>query len=500
MGLFALPARTEVSDIYPNPSNLIARIGMGRLWDFIISLLGADGSKSAMLAASKILDPAALYNLSLVPTVATNALTMTVKSGDGATDLAVDNAGTVGQRSATATSGTSNIRNITANISLVISSGSTLGHVSATPAYIYWYLIDNAGAQELAASSKDFGMFGIVSTTAEGGVGAADSATVMYSGTARSNVPYRFIGRTTDSQTAAGTWAAVPTLVELRAAGIPTTTGVDRIEGKLTFTSGMPVPVADVSNVTTIYFTPYRGNVFSVYNGSQWIDRTFTEISAALPSGTTWPYDAFLYDNAGTLAMEFVPWSSDTARVTALALQDGKLVKNGSATRRYVGSWKPSALGASSDSLADRLLWNYYNRVSRFMSYVRSGSWSNSSPVWRQAAGSSSSKLNFMIGVSEDHVEASIVASARSTAVASEWQTVAIGLDSTTPSALCTNSLSDSSPVANNTITLSAQWAGQVAAGYHGLYWLESAAGVGTTTWQGSSARGSSGIQGILRG
>lgn len=215
MALMPAPARTEISDTYPNPSNAVARTGFGKLWDFVTSLLGTTGATGAMLAASKILDPTALYNYSLVPSVAANALTMTLKSADGTTALASDNAAIVSQRSVTAGSGLFLSRPITAAISLVISSGSTLGHLSAIAGDIYWYIIDNAGTQELAASTKDFGLTGIVSTTAEGGAGAADSATVMYSVTARSNVPFRFIGKSTDTQTTAGTWTAVPTSIVL---------------------------------------------------------------------------------------------------------------------------------------------------------------------------------------------------------------------------------------------------------------------------------------------
>jgi hypothetical protein len=215
MPLFPAPARTEISDAYPLPSNATARTGFGKLWDFVTSLLGTTGAKTDMLAASKILDPQAIYNLSLIPSVAGNALTMKVTSGDGATAFSTFNAGTVAQRSVTAASGTYNLRNITADIVTTISSGSTAGHLNGLAAYLYWYLLDNAGAQELAWSTKDFGLSGIVSTTAEGGAGAATSATTMYSTVARSNVPFRFIGRSTDTQSTAGLWAALPTAIEM---------------------------------------------------------------------------------------------------------------------------------------------------------------------------------------------------------------------------------------------------------------------------------------------
>lgn len=247
MALFAAPIRTEVSDTTPNPNNGVARAGIGKLWDWATSLLGTTGATGAMLAASKILDGKAYYNLSLVPSVAGNALTMTLKASDGATALATDNSGTIGQRSATVASGLAIVRSITAPVSTVISSGSTAGHTSTVAGYIYWYIIDNAGAQELAWSSTDYGLSGIVSTTAEGGAGAADSALLMYSTTARANVAFRCIGRSLDVQTVAGTWTAVPLFIEMA----PFNLGIGIHRGKI---SGLiqAINVGDAVNDTDI--------------------------------------------------------------------------------------------------------------------------------------------------------------------------------------------------------------------------------------------------------
>jgi len=40
----AAPARTEIADTYPNPSNAVARTGFGKLWDFLTGLLGTSGT------------------------------------------------------------------------------------------------------------------------------------------------------------------------------------------------------------------------------------------------------------------------------------------------------------------------------------------------------------------------------------------------------------------------------------------------------------------------
>lgn len=40
------PARTELADTYPNPSNAVFRTGIGKLWDYVTERLGASGSAS----------------------------------------------------------------------------------------------------------------------------------------------------------------------------------------------------------------------------------------------------------------------------------------------------------------------------------------------------------------------------------------------------------------------------------------------------------------------
>jgi hypothetical protein len=153
-----------------------------------------------------------ISNLGLATSVASSALTIALKQADGATDPSTGNSAVkVGMRSSTLTSGLYNQRSATAATSLVISSGSTLGQASTKPANIYVYLLDNAGTLELAVSGTLYPEVGVISTTAEGGAGAADSSTVVYSTTARTNVPFRQVGVITNTQTTAGTWASAGT-------------------------------------------------------------------------------------------------------------------------------------------------------------------------------------------------------------------------------------------------------------------------------------------------
>ncbi len=156
-----------------------------------------------------------LANFGLSASVAASALTIALKDKSGS-DASSTSPARIGFRNATSATGTYLQRTVTAALSTVISSGSTAGFTSALKGVIYVYAIDNAGTVELAWSGSHMGDEGtVVTTTAEGGAGAADSRTTMYSTTARSNVPFRLLGRITSTQTTAGTWASAPSEISL---------------------------------------------------------------------------------------------------------------------------------------------------------------------------------------------------------------------------------------------------------------------------------------------
>lgn len=191
------------------------KTNLGNLRDFIADLFGTTtAALRTVWEAFRLHGPATLANASLSFSVAANALTINVRTRAGATPSATDPV-LLGQRSATAGNGDFNLRAVTAATSLVVSSGSTLGLGNADSTFVYVYLLDNAGTQELAISQAWFGASGIVSTTAEGGAGAADSASVMYSASARSNVPFRALARLQVPQTTAGAYTALPTACQL---------------------------------------------------------------------------------------------------------------------------------------------------------------------------------------------------------------------------------------------------------------------------------------------
>lgn len=147
---------------------------------------------------------AAFKVLSVAASVAANALTLTL------------NPGVLDFRSATLTSGVPNTRPVQASISLTVPSGATLGTANATQARLVLVAIDNAGTVELAVANLSGGInldeTTLISTTAISA--GATAANVIYSTTARTNVPFRVVGFVDITQATAGTWATAPTLVQ----------------------------------------------------------------------------------------------------------------------------------------------------------------------------------------------------------------------------------------------------------------------------------------------
>jgi hypothetical protein len=204
------PMTTGGDLIYGGASGVGTRLANGTVGQYLTSA----GSTSAPTWTSSVLNAMKMDNIAISTAVSANALTITLTSADGSA-LSASNFGKVVFRSLTQATGSLTERTITSNITLTISSGSTLGHASAAASYIYIYLIDNAGTVELAASSSVYKESDLTTTVAEGGAGAADSNTSIYSTTARTNIVLRLIGSALSTQATAGTWASNMTVLNV---------------------------------------------------------------------------------------------------------------------------------------------------------------------------------------------------------------------------------------------------------------------------------------------
>lgn len=79
---------------------------------------------------------------------------------------------------------------------------------------------------------------------------------------------------------------------------------------RLTLVSNNPVGVA--TSVSTIYYAPYFGNKISLYVGGQWVTRTSSQISVAVPSTKFRIFNIYVYDNSGTPTLETEDWNNAT--------------------------------------------------------------------------------------------------------------------------------------------------------------------------------------------
>jgi hypothetical protein len=227
----------------------------------------------------------------------------------------------------------------------------------------------------------------------------------------------------------AGTWVCgVPSVGTVAVTIAP--------QHRVTLASGTPVMTASQAAKTTVFVTPYAGNLIPIYDGATFTAVAFAETSQATTDNTKSPaavgassvYDIFCWVDAGTNRCTRGPaWTNTTTRSagTALVAVNGvylnnALITNGPAASRgtYVGSVCSDGasqinyiFGASSSggTAANFCVWNAYNRVSTGTTVADSGaSYTYAVATVRQARASSGNQINFLLGLSEDAVWASV--------------------------------------------------------------------------------------------
>lgn len=182
-------------------------------------------------------------------------------------------------RVATAASGAYERVDVSAATSLVISSGSTLGATNGQAFRLWLVMFNDGGTVRLGLINCKSGTniyplqeSQIVSSTAEGGAGAADSAQVFYSGTAVTSKAMRVLGYLEWSAglATAGTWDTAPTKVQMMSPGVP-------LPGRLVQSVYNPTG-ATATGSTTI---PLDDTVPQNTEGDQYLTQAITPISAA---------------------------------------------------------------------------------------------------------------------------------------------------------------------------------------------------------------------------
>ena len=251
---------------------------------------------------------------------------------------------------------------------------------------------------------------GVSTATVLSDIGAAPLASPTFTGDPQAPTP-----ATTDNDTSIATTAFVKTAL------------MTPPQGRLTLQSAVAVMITTQAAKTTIYYTPCVGNKLPIYDGTNMVMTTFSELSVATTDTTKSPAaigvfkvnDWFVWNDAGTIRVGHGPdWTSDTTRSagTALVLVNGiwlnnAAITNGPAASRgtYVGTTLSNGssqldwIFGASNTAGFLGLWNCYNRR-RVGSLMRepADSWTYATAAWRAYNNNSLAGHKFVCGLAED--------------------------------------------------------------------------------------------------
>jgi len=273
-------------------------------------------------------------------------------------------------------------------------------------------------------------------------------------------------------------------------------------QGRLSLSSGTPVTSSDVSAAGTVYLTPFSGDLVELYvSGRGWRPFALSEVSVSLSGVVTGKnVDLFLYHDGSSLALEKVVWTSDSVRASALAVQNGRQVKSGDASRLYVGTCRTSGSGVTEDSAEKRWLWNVFNQVPRFLFKGEDAvAYAYKDAVWRAANNDSGNRLDILSGLPAAlHLWTHVLAKTYTTCISYSG----IGRGSTTVNSAQTIGCNYAYAPANTYYrgaTIRADLLAWTTPGLQACTWLEKGNGAVGNAWgEGDAALNC--LQGILMG
>lgn len=227
-------------------------------------------------------------------------------------------------------------------------------------------------------------------------------------------------------------------------------------------------------------------------------------ITFKLPANSNFDVYATLVNDAMALRCGMA-WTNDTTRSTPLQLMTGApfwcnlgalgsndSLDGGTPNRinsgagAYLGTIRTTGTaGQIEDSVANRFIWNAFNRAQRPVKVVdTTNSWNYSTATWRQANGSTANQVAVVVGLSEDMAEFQAFHLCSNSGGGINTAT-GIGIDATNAnSALVYGGAATS---AGGNLINYARYLGALSVGYHYIAWLEISQASGTTTWRGDN-------------
>jgi hypothetical protein len=230
-------------------------------------------------------------------------------------------------------------------------------------------------------------------------------------------------------------------------------------QGRVTLTSGAPVMLSGTAGATTVYYTPYAGNLVPIYNGANMVPTAFSELSQATTDTTKSPaacaananYDLFVWNDSGTIRCSRGPaWTDALNRSagTALVSVNGILlnsasITNGPAAQRgtYVGTIRTNGSstidylvgGVGSGGVAAVMnIWNAYNQRPAVAEVRDNGVAFNyqtlATQLYRASPGN---QISFVVGLQANGIHAHMIATILPPATAGAAAIIGIGYDDT---------------------------------------------------------------------
>jgi hypothetical protein len=264
-------------------------------------------------------------------------------------------------------------------------------------------------------------------------------------------------------------------------------------DARLTLTTGVPVTSTDVTGASTIYLTPYQGNMIALYDGSAWVYHTLAEISLALADLTSGKnYDVFCHDNSGTLVLTLSSaWSTDTARNEALAYQDGVRVLASDHTKRLVGTIRATGATTTEDSLLQGYVCNEAHPVLRKLRVTEAtGDWTYATQAWRPWKNNTNCKVQalFLPGYMVEVVAG--IPTKGDSSNNGRYCGIAIDSDTDLVAEIC------NSYITGTVVTSTpASWRGNLSEGYHYIRPMEWSLASGTATYLGGTIGGNNHLE-----
>lgn len=288
-------------------------------------------------------------------------------------------------------------------------------------------------------------------------------------------------------------------------------------QGYLTLTTATPVITGDVSAATSVYYTPYVGNLCPIWDGTQYNIHQFSELTLTLDANhlANSIYDVFITLDAGVPIVVTGPvWNTVTAGAgargtgsgtTELERKNGLFTNKNSMTARngattytvdaneatYVGSiYMDGSNGQISchRTYGQNRKWGVWNCFNKNKIVLKAGdsnvSWLYTTATIRPAQGSTSNKVTAFCGL----VEGQVVSRLRNVVSPDNGGTAQIGVGWNSTTAM-SGYASDRDSFGSGKAPLTAEYDVIPNVGINNVTALEVSNGTNATTYYGTELR-----------